>query len=168
MKKSEFIALVPSIKNGTYKGIRVTRSLTKEMKAAHLIKHDDGTVTPVVEITKVTSMVARIGVRYSHISTVAASILARHIDGAEADRQLPWGEWDPECPHLISHKGASYLRLTLTKNRRQRAKTHYFLNGEEISVEDLKATGYLKDGYWNRSEPQEVMTIKLDDVTAIV
>lgn len=158
MERTTFInTVVPAIKNGTYTRLVIRRSLAKDLKAAH---RD-------VDIVKESIVVARLGVRYSHIATVAQNIIASGLDPKNIDLELPWGEWDPECPYLIAHKGNYYLRCTHSKNPYQKPKARYFLNGAEISKAELQALGYLRDSYWNKTEPEEVFNYNLADVVSI-
>lgn len=157
MLRSEFIKIVPTIKNGTYVRITVKKSLDKDLKAAHRG----------VNIEKQQTVVVRLGVRYSHIASVAQSILASGLNSTEIDLKLPWGEWDKDCQYLISHKENYYLRCTMAKIPNYKPKAQYYLEGKEISVHELQALGYLRDSYWNKPEPSDVFNYNLADVVSI-
>ena len=179
MERTKFINEIAPYLVNKYVGLTVSRSLAKDLKAEHMTKNPDGTKTPNVDIVKVTEVTVRLGIRYSHIAPVAASIIASGLNG-EANLELPWGQWDPECKYLIEHKGNYYLRCTniysgdvselsdtdRSKKRRNRPTSVYYLNGEKISKSALQALGYLKDSYWKDDE-KLVWVYNLNDVVDV-
>lgn len=170
MERKQFINNVAPYLVNKYAGLTVRRNLAKDLKAAHRDQ----------EIVKVTDLTVRLGIRYSHIAPVAASIILSGVQSADANLELPWGQWDPECKYLIEHKGNYYIRCTniysqdieeipeelRSKKRRNRPTSRYYLNGVEISRDELKALGYLRDSYWN-DDNKLVWVYKLDEVVSI-
>lgn len=162
MTREEFInKIVPSIKNGTYRHIEIKKSLVDHLKAAY---KNDYTAE---DITKESVVVARLGVRYTHISSVASKIIEQGLEASNMDLQLPWGTWDEACPYLINHKGRTYIRLAVHASPFIRTRTVYKYKGKEISEDELKNLGILRDGYWTAPKPDTVFNIPLENVVSM-
>ncbi|MBQ0142042.1 MAG: hypothetical protein KBT06_04460 [Prevotellaceae bacterium] len=162
MTRQEFIEkIVPSIKNGAYRHIEIRKSLASELKAAYRNDYSPD------DIIKESVVVARLGVKYSHMSVVAAKVVERGLKDAEVEFQLPWGEWDAECPYLINHKGQTYVRLAVSASPNVHSRVSYKYKGKEISKEELQALGIIRDGYWNKAKPDTVFTVSLQSIVAM-
>lgn len=110
-------------------------------------------------ITKVSEFVARVGVIYDNMK----SVQEKRDDGTlpEKNQGLPWGTW-LDFPYLIQHKDALYLRCSVTKNKEQHGKVHYFRNGEEISMDEAK-TACLASEFYPKDDG-DVFNIKVDSI----
>lgn len=170
MTKQEIINLLSGCRNGTYKGLTIKKDMSKEMTAAARKAGED--------LVKVSNVVIRIGVQYSHIKAIAAQLIAQGLDPEKAGLTLPWGEWDPDCSYLIRKEVLNenkeptgeytyYLRCTLTKNQKQRGNSKWFYKGEEISVDQVKALGIIRDSYWAKTAPEEIYTEPLSAIVAV-
>lgn len=126
MQKQEIKNKLAKIKNGTYTNITFLSEIIPN-------KDNKGH-----KIQKITKAIVRFGVAYSHIKV--ESIQSRPVIPGESNpltEQLPWGEWDPECSCLIAHKDNYYLRCTVSRSPKHHRKTRYFLDGVEVSKEDI-------------------------------
>ena len=56
----------------------------------------------------------------------------------------------------------------MNTNKKANADVVYKLNGENISKDDLKNMGILRESFWNKSEDRpEIMTLDLNNIIAV-
>lgn len=83
---------------------------------------------------------------------------------------LPYGMWEysNEIIHSITKSGEeSYqLRLTVTHNSRVKPKVTYYLDGKEITKQELIDMGAIKEDNPSKT-PLEVFNVKLADIISI-
>lgn len=112
-----------------------------------------------ITLRKHTKMVVRTGVNFANLSSVKEGI-------ASGERgevgELPWGEWIA-FPYAIVNKGKEYFRFTLGANTRPTCR--YFVN--EVEVERADFIQHLPPSKREPSEPSEVITVALDNITRI-
>lgn len=116
-------------------------------------------------IKKVTEVTGRIGINYKNI----ASVKARKEQETSSERTYKvWFKHVEGHPELIEHlEDASkrYLQIFSTKNSYPKVK--YYLNGEEISKEDLQATNLCTKSDLASSSKTEVYAIPLQNIIFI-
>ena len=112
---------------------------------------------------KVSKMTVRYGINYMNQKHVIAKA---EIDDKCLTHKLPWGEWDEEHKGvLINHKGSVYLRLYTSPNKN---KTQYYLDGKEVTYDELKNSGLVLASYFKSSgEKPDAMTINIQNIQAI-
>ena len=77
-------------------------------------------------ITKISDLVIRLGVEYANMQ----------INEGRQVGSLPWGHWVEGLEGLvIEHKGTYYLRVASSYSNNN--KSYYYLNGKEISKEEV-------------------------------
>jgi hypothetical protein len=113
-------------------------------------------------IEKVSQFVARIGVEYDNMQSVKDKRESGELP--EENAGLPWGEW-VKYPYLISHKNEFYIRCSTTKNGSQKAKTHYYREGLEISIDDAKSAALASE--FREKDNLDVFTIKVSSIIEI-
>lgn len=151
MTKEELQAKLASVRNGAYINI--------SFKSEVPVNKDYKGHT----VTKIVSAVTRLGVCYAHIN--ADTIKYRPVDSNAPD-QLPWGEWDEECPYLIKHKDAYYLRCTISRAPNHHRHVKYFVDGVEVSKEVAKI--YTRPSEWTPKDKEEyVYNPKLENVLSL-
>ena len=107
-----------------------------------------------------TNSVGRLGVNYGNLASVKSA--------GVAPGPLPYGAWVPGKENLlIENKGSYQLRVTKTGNHRQLPKVKYYLNGEEVTKEELQALNVVLPSVWNRSSDTPVFNVKLENVIKI-
>lgn len=123
MQKKELQNALAKLHKGSYTKITFISEMTPNKE------HKDR------KIQKMVSAVVRLGVAYSHINV--ESIQARKIDNSKSTDQLPWGEWDPECGYLITHKGNHYLRCTVSRSPKHHRSVSYILDGKVATKDQI-------------------------------
>lgn len=113
---------------------------------------------------KISEATVRKGVKYVNMKSVQAKVEA----GYQLTHQLPWGNWHPDYEGLvIQHKDVDYIRFATSPNKN---KSIYILNGEAVSYETLKNSGYIQKSWLVKAESgekAEVLTIKADNIMHI-
>lgn len=112
---------------------------------------------------KLTSATMRKGIKYSNQKSVQLKV---EKEGKSLTSELPWGKWHPDYKGLvIQHKDKDYIRLYSSPNK---SKAEYILNGEIVSYEKLKESGYIQNSYFNKtSESPDAMTLKAESILGI-
>ena len=114
-----------------------------------------------VKVQKIVEAVVRFGVQYSHIQV--EEIQARPRDNTTTEEKLPWGEWDIDCPYLISHKDTQYLRCTVSRSPKHHRRVRYLVDGVEVTKE--QAMVYTRPSEWVPREKEEyVFNPKIENV----
>lgn len=125
--------------NGKFFRIEYQINLKNSMKASEKNSH---------ELYKITEATVRKGVSYSNKKDVAPS---------STKRDLPWGEWSDEEEHktngksfVIKHNGNLYIRIEMNNSAGiDGAHTKYFLDGNEITYDELKNSGIMVNSFFN-------------------
>ena len=112
------------------------------------------------KVTKVTNAVVRFGVEYDNIGAVQNKRENGTLPTQNAG--LTWGEWSI-YPYFIKHKGADYVRCTLSKTNPIR--TSYFINGRPATKAECE-TICTKAAFSSGNSP-DVLTIKADNIRKI-
>ena len=151
MKREEILAFLKGMKNnGIYTNIKYE---------SHIKGNKDNKDKLV---TKITDGIVRLGVAYSHIDAPEVKISS---EVGEAQRELPWGEWDPECPYLINHKGRTYLRCATSRAPNHHSKTKLFIDGVEVSKEEAIAVTRASD--WDKKQTIVVFTLPIENIISL-
>lgn len=113
-------------------------------------------------VNKTTIATVRVGISYQNTKSVQAKVKK----GYELKHELNWGGWSVDYPGLlIEHKGNIYLRMYNSPNK---PKSVYFLNGKEISKEELINKGIVQDSYWKKSnESVDCFTVNVTNIEEI-
>lgn len=126
-----------------------------------------------VVVTKEVISTVRKGIRYGNIKSVKEKFIQKgefSIDPFTGEvvifpEKMHWGEYVEGLENLIiKHNNNYYVRLYTTPNK---SNVRYFLNGQEISKEDLQKTGILRNSYWTRKPVEECMTLRVDSIQKI-
>ena len=112
-----------------------------------------------VKLRKETTMVVRTGVSFANLASVKEGIESGERGEVQS---LPWGEW-LVFPYAIVHKGAEYFRFTLGANTRPTCR--YWVNDAEVTRSEFIV--HLPESKRVPSEPSEVITVKLENITRI-
>ena len=95
---------------------------------------------------KLTVSTVRKGIAYDNMKSVQAKV----EQGKELTHILPWGSWKSGYKGLIiEHKEKTYLRLYSSPNK---SKSKYFLNGVEVTKEQMKNANVVQNSYWNKPD----------------
>lgn len=119
---------------------------------------------------KETTMTVRKGIRYTAQKAVMEKQFEKLANGTATDistsTPLSWGQWKKGYEGLvIEHKGVDYIRFYSSPNK---AKSIYYLNGKEMTLEELKNSGMILDSFFNKStEKPLAMTIKAENIQKI-
>ena len=114
-------------------------------------------------IEKETEISMRAGVDYDKMHAV---IECRESgDLPEENQGLPWGEWQA-FPYLIGHKGEQYARLY--PNAAGKIETHWFLNGKESTLEEMKQHLLASDAKELVDEIPTCVTVKLKNILELI
>jgi hypothetical protein len=118
---------------------------------------------PLVE--KVTSMIIRGGIEYDNQKVVVEG----REDGTlpEENAGLPWGDWS-EYPYHISHKGSDYARFYMASGISFEPKTEYYLDGKLTTKAKVEHLCLASEFRKSEEPPPLAMTIKADNVRAIL
>ena len=112
---------------------------------------------------KMTSAQCRKEISYAAQKSVQAKVQR----GYQLTHELPWGKWVEGYEGLlIENKGINYVRLYFGPNK---SETKYYLNGKEVTYNDLKESGMIQNGYFNKksSERPDCITVKVDNIQVI-
>lgn len=113
---------------------------------------------------KITQATVRKGIKYGNQRAVIIKVEKGELT---LPHELPWGEWHPEHKGLfITHKTKNYLRVYPSPNK---PKTTYFLNGEEVSYETVKASGHIQKSYFDKasSKKPDCFNLKVESILGI-
>ena len=94
------------------------------------------------------------------------SVKKKLEEGYELSSKLPWGEWseEPEEQNLIiNHKGNKYLRVYLEDI----PETIYYVDGKELTYDELKSTGLVNASYFKSGETPDALTININNIISI-
>lgn len=109
-------------------------------------------------VMKVTQGVFRLGVRYSKLK----------VNIGKQVQPLKGGTWKKDYENLLiessAKEGQINLRVYTTNNHKHRAKTTYYLNGEEVSKQYLLDNGYIKD---YQKDHLDLFLVNLENVIRI-
>lgn len=155
MRKHEIIAAVNNTKKGAFTRIvytsEPTLSAAGKKSGVTIVKHTEKTV--------------RIGVKYHNMEAVKVAEAAR----TEPKREVtPWCHWEVE-DILAKHntKEAYYLAVSYV-NGGHHTKSEFYLNGEPITVEQLKETGYVVPSYFKQDREVPVtQKINIENIITI-
>ena len=155
MKKNEIQNKLAAIRNGAYTNITfLSDMIANKDNKEHRIQ-------------KVVSAVVRLGVKYSNIQV--ESIQARKVadeNGKPLTEKLPWGEWDPECGYLISHKDTYYLRCTVSRSPNHHRVVTYLLDGKPATKEEVMPLTRASE--WTPREREEyVFNPKIENILTL-
>lgn len=113
---------------------------------------------------KITTAQCRKGIRYSSQKSVQAKV----ENGKVLDHELPWGKWvEGHEGLLIEHKENIYVRLYLGPNT---PHTSYFLNGKEVTIDELKESGCILNSFFkptSSAEKPDALTVKAQNIQQI-
>lgn len=141
MKINEFQNL--KIKNGAFTSVEYC-SYPKPLKAykGH-------------EIKKVTKGIYRLGIAYKNLAS------KKDIQ----TEKLPYGQWvDNWVNKLIERDGKYQLRLYMTNNRKHKSHTKWYLDGQEITKQELIEMGAISE---SNSNHIEMFNVHLENVIRI-
>lgn len=100
----------------------------------------------------------RVGVTYSNMEKVK---IMRGDPTQDVASVLPWGHWLENYTNtIIEHKDKYYLRLTAAFNSNLKIKTKWFLDGEEVTKEQLIEMDAL--GASQRKENNDIICFSVD------
>lgn len=135
------------------------------------------------EVTKVTTSTVRKGIKYTNTKAYKTRLYRKlweecggtcfmtPIDFNKKHKtELPWGHYRKGYENvIIDHTNkagefCSYLRLYSSPNKPQ---VRYYINGREISKDELKAKGIVKESYWNEKVNDGVFTVKIKNILSI-
>jgi hypothetical protein len=129
------------------------------------IKREMKTRKGMPTIIKSSKLTVRIGVDYSNI----ASVKEKRENGdlpSQEESTLPWGHWvDGLFPYVIEHKGEYYVRCTVVNNPNSHSETHYFINGQEKSRDEIESM-CLASEFKDRDD-LDVFNVKMSNLVAI-
>lgn len=166
MTVKELLKILETRNNGSFIKIHWISDLGNKQAAK---SKDNGDI-----IQKDTITTIRKGIEYTNIKTVREALIKKGqyeiVDPQTGkieviSKSLPWGNWvDGYEGLLIENKGEVYVRLYTSPNK---PNSKYFLNGKEISKDELKELGIMQKSYWNKSEPTDCMTVKIKNIKEI-
>jgi hypothetical protein len=164
MKLETLVKQLNAKQNGAWFKIEWTTDLNGKMCAA---AKRGGNV-----VAKNVSTTVRKGIRYANMASVRERLISEGkflvdpLDGKVHvfPEELSWGEWVEGSDVLIKHKEQYYVRLYTSPNK---PIIKYFLNGTEISADELRNRGILQPAYWSREHINECMTLKVENVDRI-
>jgi hypothetical protein len=117
-----------------------------------------------VILEKVSEGVVRAGIDYANLSSVKQGI----EEGTRGEvGALPWGQWK-QFPYIIEHKGVDYIRLYPSVGNR--TKTHYYVDGSEVSKEQFASYLTGSDAKKLMGEVEEVkecFNVKAENILGI-
>lgn len=138
----------------------------------------------VYEVTKVTTSTVRKGIRYTNTKAYKTKLYRRMMEECSGtsfmtpldfnkkyNNELPWGHYRKGYENVIidhTNKAGefnSYLRLYLTPNK---PEAKYYINGKEVSKQELQAKGIIKDSYWDKDSVKDgVFNVKIKNILYI-
>lgn len=165
MKIEELVKILNKKNNGSFFKIHWTTNLNSKQTAK---SKNNGDL-----ILKDTFATVRKGVEYKNIKHVQEILMSKgqyKIDPITGKPEvfsegMSWGNWvDGYEGLLIENKGEVYVRLYTSPNK---PNSKYFLNGKEISKDELKELGVMQKSYWSKYEPTDCMTVKIKNIKEI-
>ena len=107
---------------------------------------------------KISVAVVRLGITYDNINNVKEK--RENGDLPAENAGLPWGQWEL-FPYLISHKGNTYLRMTLTNDNP--VKSRYCLNGKTVTYDEI-ADMLLASEKPKKGKKPDVITVNIENI----
>lgn len=156
MTKVEILNTIGNIKKGTFTRITYvsepTLSAAGKKAGVSIIKHTRKTV--------------RLGVQYQNMEAVKEKEAMR----TEPKREVaPWCHWEID-DILAKHnmKEAYYLACSYVNGRGHNTESEYYLNGELVTPDILKASGYIVPSYFKEDrEPAVTQRINIENIIRI-
>lgn len=108
----------------------------------------------------------RTGIEYSNTKKVKKAV----ENGHTLTHQLPWGSYKAGTGNRIicfTNKAGQYKEYVRVYSSPNRSKVTHYLNGKPISLEDLKATGYVIPSYFTPRENNGCYTIDINNIESI-
>lgn len=109
------------------------------------------------EIKKVTKGIYRLGIAYKNLASKKDVVTEK----------LPYGKWvDKWVNKLIEKDGEYQLRLYSTNNRKHKVHTQWYLDGKEITKEELIEMGAISESM-AKSHHTELFNVHLENIIRI-
>lgn len=130
-------------------------------------------------VTKTVTSTVRKGIKYSNLIRVKKQVMPNYTpDNAKEyaqiaktiHRELPFGTWMKGYEGLLiehtTQKGIynQYVRLYATPNK---PVVEYQLNGNPISIEELKELHIIGESYWNPKTKSDTFTINVANIEKV-
>lgn len=159
-KQLKVVKMLDKIPNGQNATVVYESDCTKHLKAAH---SHSGFI-----VTKISTIPIQKGIDYSNKRSVKEK-RAHQLEqtGSIVTREAFYNKLDN---NVAKHKSQEkyYALFGMNTNKKASADVVYKLNGEDISKDDLKNMGILRESFWNKSEDRpEIMTLDLNNIIAV-
>lgn len=117
-----------------------------------------------VSVIKYTEKVVRLGVHYPNIADVQRAEAERTTPKQE---RAPWCHWEI-TDILAKHntKEAYYLAIA-TVNKGHNTKNRWFINGEEVTLQEIMESGYIIPSYFKDGELPVVQRINIEHILGL-
>lgn len=148
MNINEITKIIDSVGGGQFHSVKWEKTLKTRKGIAD-------------KITKESQAILRLGVSYDNKKAV--QMKRENGELPKENQGLPYGEWE-RFPYLIKHNGGYQLRVTTAENTT--FKTKYYLNGEEVSKEDIEKL-VLASEVKPSDRKIDVFNIKIENIKAI-
>lgn len=111
---------------------------------------------------KITTAQCRKGIEYSTQKSVQEKVAHGYV----LRHELPWGQWKAGYEGLIlEHKEQEYVRLYFGPNQ---PKTKYYLDGKEVTYEELKTSGLVLKSFFNKGfQKPDCLSIRIANIQKI-
>lgn len=149
MKANEIVSALKTRK-GQHVSVEWSRTLKTRSGVTHVI-------------TKRTTAFVRAGIDYAKMASVKEAVASGEREEVQS---LPWGEWT-EFPFIITHKGNDYVRLYPATFANLKPSVQYFLNGKQVSAEEVKPLCLSSEFRDKDDEAPKCFTLKAETILSI-
>lgn len=122
-----------------------------------------------VSVIKETDATVRWGVRYDNLKRVR-EIKAEKAAAGEQPREVkPWYRHLEQNPYIVQHlsdENKTYLQLYTVRNKKL-MKTKYYINGVEMTKQQVIDSGYVNASEWSPKQECLIMNIPTANIRYI-
>lgn len=122
-----------------------------------------------IQVVKETDALVRWGIQYDHLKRVQALKAEKAASGEPTKVVKPWYKHLEQNPYIIQHlsdETKTYLQL-YTVNNKKSMKIKYYINGVEMTKQQVVDSGYVNASEWNPKQECLIMNIPTANIRYI-
>lgn len=122
-----------------------------------------------VSVVKETDATVRWGVKYDNLKRVKEIKAEKAAAGEQPKEVRPWYKHLEQNPYIIQHlldKSKTYLQLYTVHNKKS-MKTKYYINGKEMTKQQVIDSGYVNASEWAPKQECLIMNIPTANIRYI-
>lgn len=122
-----------------------------------------------ISVVKETDATVRWGVRYDNLKRVKEIKAEKAAIGEQPKEVKPWYKHLEQSPYIVQHlsdESKTYLQLYTVHNKKL-MKTKYYINGIEMTKQQVIDSGYVNASEWSPKQECLIMNIPTANIRYI-